>query len=109
MRWPIVFLIALLVALQYPLWLGRGGWLRVWEIDKDLQAQRAKTLALEQRNASLDAEVRDLRVGTEALEERARYELGFVRPGEIFVQVPNRAVARPVAPAPVGQPEQPPR
>jgi cell division protein FtsB len=106
MRWPIAFLIVLLVALQYPLWLGRGGWLRVWEIDKELQTQRVKTHKLEQRNASLDAEVRDLRIGTEALEERARYELGFVKPGEIFVQVPNRPVARTAAPAPASPPGQ---
>lgn len=85
-----VFLLALLVlALQYPLWLGKGGWLQVWEVDAQLQAQRAVNARLEQRNAGLDAEVRDLKSGNEALEERARFDLGLTRPGEIFVQIPT--------------------
>ena len=79
----------LVAALQYPLWLGRGGWLRVWEIDTALQEQRAHNQDLEQRNARLDAEVNDLKFGTDAIEERARYDLGLVRSGEFFVQVPQ--------------------
>ena len=90
MRWPILILIALVVLLQYPLWLGKGGWLRVWEVDRQLQAQREQNLRLEQRNASLEAEVSDLKSGNEAIEERARYELGLVKPGEIYVQIPQR-------------------
>lgn len=107
MRWPITILIVLVVALQYPLWLGRGGWLRVWEIDKELQAQRERNHRLEDRNASLDAEVTDLQTGVDAIEEQARYDLGLVRPGEIFVQVPHEpasgaSVLKP-APAESGQ------
>ena len=90
MRWPVFLLFMLVVALQYPLWLGRGGWLRVWEIDKELQAQRARNQRLEQRNARIDAEVSDLKSGTDAIEDRARYDLGLIRPGEIFVQVPQK-------------------
>jgi cell division protein FtsB len=90
MRWPVLILIALVVLLQYPLWLGKGGWLRVWEVGQQLQAQREENLRLEQRNASLDAEVRDLKSGNEAVEERARFELGLVRSGEIFVQIPRK-------------------
>ncbi len=90
MRWPVLVLAALLVLLQYPLWLGKGGWLRVWEVDRQLHSQRAENLRLEQRNASLDAEVRDLKSGNEAIEERARFELGLTRPGEVYVQVPHR-------------------
>ncbi|NLF54637.1 MAG: cell division protein FtsB [Thauera phenolivorans] len=90
MRWPVLILAALLVLLQYPLWLGKGGWLRVWEVDRQLHSQRAENLRLEQRNASLDAEVRDLKSGNEAIEERARFELGLTRPGEVYVQVPQR-------------------
>jgi cell division protein FtsB len=89
MRWPVALLIILVVALQYPLWLGRGGWLRVWEIEKTLQDQRAHNQRLEQRNARLDAEVSDLKSGTSAIEERARFDLGLVHPGEIFVQIPQ--------------------
>ncbi len=78
---------ALILAIQAPLWLGKGGWLRAWEVDRQLQAQRAKNAGLEARNAALAAEVRDLKQGLEAIEERARYELGFVRHDEVFFQV----------------------
>lgn len=88
MRWPVVLLIVLIIVLQYPLWLGRGGWLRVWEIDKNLQTQRTHNQQLEQRNARLDAEVSDLQSGSDAIEEHARFDLGLVRSGEIFVQTP---------------------
>jgi cell division protein FtsB len=78
---------ALIVAIQLPLWLGKGGWLRVWEVDQQVAAQREKNAGLESRNAAVAAEVRDLKQGLEAVEERARYELGMVRPGEVFFQI----------------------
>ena len=90
MRWPALLLAVLIALLQYPLWLGKGGWLRVWEVDRQLAAQRELNQKLEQRNAGLDAEVRDLKLGYEAIEERARYELGLIKPDEIFVQVPQK-------------------
>jgi len=90
-RWPALLLAVLIALLQYPLWLGKGGWLRVWEVDRQLAAQRELNQKLEQRNAGLDAEVRDLKLGYEAIEERARYELGLIKPEEIFVQVPQKA------------------
>ena len=67
---------ALIILVQVPLWLGKGGWMRVWEVDRQLDAQRAKNEQLQVRNQALDAEVRDLKQGLDALEERARYELG---------------------------------
>ncbi len=91
MRLPTLALIVLLVLLQYPLWFGKGGWLRVWDVDRQLQAQREVNQKLETRNAALDAEVRDLKTGYEAIEERARYELGLIKPDEVFVQVPRKA------------------
>jgi cell division protein FtsB len=90
MRWPTLILVALIALLQYPLWLGKGGWLRVWDMDRQLAAQREVNRKLENRNAGLDAEVRDLKTGLDAIEERARYELGMIKDGEIFVQVPQR-------------------
>lgn len=95
LTWLLVALIALL---QYPLWLGKGGWLRVWETSRQLAAQREVNQKLEQRNTALEAEVRDLKSGFEAIEERARFELGFIKEGEIFVQVPQQAVTQPPAP-----------
>jgi len=96
MKWPTLVLVVLIALLQYPLWLGKGGWVRVWDYDRQLQAQRETNQKLEQRNAALDAEVRDLKSGYEAIEERARYELGMIKEGEIFVQVPQKT---PLAPS----------
>jgi len=82
--------LALLLAIalvQYPLWLGKGSWLRVWEVDQKLRMQRETNQKLQSRNAALDAEVRDLKQGVEAVEERARSELGMVRQDEIFFQI----------------------
>lgn len=88
MRWPLILLAALAVALQYPLWVGKGGWFRAWEVDARLVEQREVNGRLEQRNAALAAEVEDLKSGNEAIEERARFDLGLTRKEEIFVQVP---------------------
>ena len=81
---------ALILAIQYPLWLGKGGWLRVWDVDRQLDAQQAKNARLETRNNALAAEVKDLKQGHEAIEERARYELGMVKGDEVFFQVPAK-------------------
>jgi cell division protein FtsB len=78
---------ALILLIQYPLWLGKGGWLRAWHMENDLQAQKNNNGKLEVRNAGLAAEVRDLKQGTEAIEERARFELGMVRKDEVFFQI----------------------
>jgi cell division protein FtsB len=84
-------LVALIVLIQYPLWLGKGGWLRASHIDQDLQSQKRKNGELEARNAALAEEVRDLKQGTEAIEERARYELGMTRADELFFQYQDSA------------------
>lgn len=94
MRWPLIVLAVLVIALQYPLWLGKGGWLRVWEVDRKLQAQRDTNQELEQRNAGLEAEVRDLKSGNGAIEERARFELGLTKPNEVFVHIPRKSPDR---------------
>ena len=94
MRWLSFALIALLILLQYPLWIGKGGWLRVWDVDHQLQEQKDENKKLEIRNAGLDAEVRDLKQGYDAIEERARYELGMIKEGEVFVQIPERSAAK---------------
>src|SRR6476661_6556777 len=75
MKLLTVALLVLLGAIQYPLWLGKGGWLRVAEVDQQIHAQRETNARLKARNAALDAEVRDLKQGMEAIEERARSEL----------------------------------
>ena len=84
MRWLTLMLAGLVVAVQYPLWAGKGGWFRVWEVDQQIAAQRESNAKLKARNAALDAEVRDLKQGLDAIEERARSELGMIRQDEIF-------------------------
>jgi cell division protein FtsB len=90
MRILSIVFAALIVLLQYPLWLGKGGWLRVWEIDRQVTVQKTGNDKLRVRNDALDAEVRDLKQGYEAIEERARYELGMVKQDEIFFQVMDK-------------------
>ena len=90
-----VILGALVVAIQYPLWLGKGGWLRVWEVERQLAEDQAHNRRLQLRNAALAAEVGDLKEGLEAIEERARYEQGMLKKDEIFFQI----IETPQAPA----------
>ncbi|PLP99976.1 cell division protein FtsB [Cupriavidus pauculus] len=92
MRLISLLLFVLLLAIQYPLWLGKGGWLRVWDLNRHVGEQVTHNQALKLRNAKLEGEVKDLQDGTGAIEERARYELGMVKDDEVFVQF--------VAPAP---------
>jgi cell division protein FtsB len=98
MRWLALTFVALIVALQYPMWLGKGGWLQVRELDRQLAERHAENAKLKARNDALDADVRDLKTGYEAVEERARSELGMVRHDEVFFQlqptpVPSAAAA----------------
>src|SRR5512135_224386 len=87
MRVVTYILLALLLLLQYPLWLGKGSWLKVWDMGKQVEAQKQINEQTQKRNAALDAEVRDLKSGTDAIEERARSELGMVKQREVFFQV----------------------
>lgn len=84
-------LVGLIVAIQYPLWMGKGSWLKVWEFSTKVDKQKEKNLQLAARNAGLDAEVRDLKLGIDAVEERARVELGMIKPGEVFYQVIDKS------------------
>lgn len=87
MRLITITLAVLLVLIQYPLWMGKGGFFRIRELSLQLDAAREKNEENRLRNAKLASEVRDLEVGTEAIEERARYELGMIKKNEIFIQV----------------------
>ena len=86
MKFVAAILGALIVLIQYPLWIGKGGWLRASQLDTEVTSQKNRNTGFEVRNAALAAEVRDLKQGSEAAEERARRELGMVRGDEIFFQ-----------------------
>jgi cell division protein FtsB len=87
MRPVTLILIVLLLLLQYPLWIGKGSWLKVWDLNRQLEVQQRANVQTQTRNAQLDAEVRDLKQGTEAIEERARSELGMIKRNEVFYQI----------------------
>lgn len=101
MRWLALVFLALIVALQYPMWLGKGGWLQVREYDRQLVEARDQNARLKARNEALDADVRDLKTGSEAIEERARSELGMIRQDEVFFQL------QPAGNAPKSLPRKP--
>lgn len=82
----LIFVI-LIALLQYPLWLGKGSWLRVWRVNQQVTEQTEKNSIYKQRNDTLRAEVRDLKQGNDAVEERARSELGMIKSDEVFYQV----------------------
>ena len=94
-RLLIVLLLALVAVLQYRLWVGEGSLAEVHGLKQEITAQEQELERLTARNRELQAEVDDLRTGLDALEERARGELGMIKPGEIFLQV----IERPKAPA----------
>ena len=83
---PIV-LVVLLLVLQVQLWFGRGSLPHVTELEQQLQSQKATNLDARKTNEQLSAEVNDLKEGLNMVEERARHELGMVKPNEIFVQI----------------------
>jgi cell division protein FtsB len=102
LRTVAIIFVLLILALQYPMWLGKGGWLQVRELNAQVEAQRRVNADLKARNQALDAEVRDLKQGYEAIEERARADLGMIRQDEIFFQLPAEAPAT-AAPQPLGR------
>ena len=87
MRLLTLLFIMLIILIQYPLWFGRGGWVNVFDLQKKYQAQRAVNLELDRENDALRAEVNDLKRGTDAIEERARDELGMIKKDEVFFEV----------------------
>jgi cell division protein FtsB len=93
--------VGLIAALQYPMWLGKGGWLEVRHLDRQLVARQDANAKLKQRNEALEADVRDLKTGYEAIEERARAELGMVRGDEVFFQL--QPAGNRTRPAPIRQ------
>ena len=86
MRLLAIVLLLLALAIQWPLWFGRGGWLQAWQIQADLERRRTGNVELEIRNAALAAEVQSLREGREAIEEQARMQLNMIRSDETFFQ-----------------------
>ena len=98
LRLAALILLVLLIALQVHLWAGHGGMRDVWRLQHRIEEQQAENAKLKARNETLSAEVEDLKHGSEAIEERARSELGLIKPGETFYQI--------VEPSPGDDPDQ---
>ena len=103
LRAIVLVLVVLLGWLQYRLWFGNGGQREVAALQSEVARQQAENTRLQQRNDALAAEVEDLKSGEAAIEERARSELGMIKPGETFYRV-----VEPDAPAAVGETESEP-
>ncbi len=73
--------------LQYPLWFGSGGVFAIWRLNREISTQQQENAQLKDRNQALEADVDDLKQGLDAIEERARTELGMVKKGEVFYQI----------------------
>jgi cell division protein FtsB len=100
MRIVAYALIGLLVLLQYPLWFGSGGVLAYWRLHQEVRAQTVANSHLRERNLALQAEVVNLKSGLDAIEERARDELGMVRKNETFVRVVEPTEKQPAPASP---------
>lgn len=95
LRYVALLLLILLIALEVKLWVGQGGMAEVWRLEKTVAEQKQKNEELKARNDALAAEVANLKDADEAIEERARSELGLVKPGEKFYQVVEPPTATP--------------
>lgn len=73
--------------MQYPLWFGKAGWEKVWQVKQDVILAHENNIKLQNRNNLLEAEVNDLKQGFEAIEERARNDLGMTKKDEILFQI----------------------
>ncbi len=87
MRVLLLILLTLVLVLQYRLWVGDGSLAEVWRLQQRINRQQEENQALQGRNRILEAEVRDLKEGLEAIEERARFDLGMIKKGETFYMV----------------------
>jgi cell division protein FtsB len=89
-RWVTIALAVLLLLVQVDLWLGRGSLPQVWRLQSDLAEQQQTNERARERNARVAAEVTDLKEGLEMVEDKARSELGMLKPDEVLVQVSKR-------------------
>jgi cell division protein FtsB len=87
MKAVFAILIVIFLLLQYKLWFGDGNMREVWALRDAIEQQKKENRQLSERNAALEAEVRDLKQGLDAVEERARSELGMIKKDETFFQV----------------------
>ncbi len=94
MKVVIAILLIFLSALQVKLWVGEDGIQELRRLERAIMEQEQENERLKERNQALDAEVKDLKEGLEAIEERARNELGMIKKGEVFYQIVEPSAPR---------------
>lgn len=87
MRILLLILLSLIALVQYSLWLGKGGWLQVWNLDRQIKVQQEANQKMQETNEAIEADVKDLKQGYAAVEERARNRLGMIKDDEVFFRV----------------------
>ena len=87
MKWIALILVALLVALQYRMWFGQSSFEQIKQQQAKVEQIKTENQQLVNRNQKILAEINDLRSGTDAIEERARYQLGMIKEGETFFRI----------------------
>lgn len=87
MKVIILVLTLMLFSLQYKMWGGESSFVSLWQLGSKIESQRLSNDKIKKRNQVLEAEVKDLKIGMNAIEERARIELGMIKQGETFYQV----------------------
>ncbi len=100
----VILLAMLFTALQYHLWFGEGSWPRAQAMREKFELQMSENEKLQQSNATMEAEVLDLKTGLDAIEERARADLGLIRQGDTYFQIiqPEQAKDKPIEVKPEG-------
>lgn len=87
MKWILALLVAILIALQYRLWVGEGSWADVTRLEREVRQQERANEQLQRRNRALAIEVDALKDGLDSVEERAREDLGMIKDGETFYMI----------------------
>ncbi len=103
MKYLAAALLTMIILLQYPLWLGKAGWLKVRQLEQNVTAAHEQNLELQNRNTVLFAEINDLKQGTDAIEERARSDLGMIKKNEILFQIIESSPSDKLSPASIAR------
>lgn len=90
MKWLLLVLLTLLIALQYRLWHGEGSIAQSNLLEKEITQQQAENDRMRERNRILDVEVQDLKLGADSVEERARNDIGMIKKDETFFMIPAK-------------------
>lgn len=99
MKWVVAVLLLIILGLQYRLWFGEGSVEQIIQLQREIEKQKIENAALQERNRALLAQIRELKEGTEGIEDKARTDIGMIKEGETFYFITDDKKNQP-APAP---------